>query len=79
MSGQICERRSTLIGTTSMTSDVLRHDLIPGQLRAWTVTGALFVVVEVEGVRCDLLQDGKIDRRYAGFVSRNSEIVVESA
>jgi hypothetical protein len=61
-----------------MTSSVLRHDLIPGQLRIWTGTGALFFVVEVEGVRCDLLQDGKINRRYAGFVSSNSEIVVEA-
>lgn len=72
-------RRSTSTGTTSMTSSVLRHDLIPGQLRIWTGTGALFFVVEVEGVRCDLLQDGKINRRYAGFVSSNSEIVVEAA
>lgn len=39
----------------------------------------MFFVVEVEGVRCDLLQDGKINRRYAGFVSSNSEIVVEAA
>ncbi len=62
-----------------MTSSVLRHDLIPGQLRIWSDTGAVFVVVEVEGVRFDLLQDGKIDRRYAGFVSSNSEIVVEAA
>jgi hypothetical protein len=62
-----------------MTSSVPSHDLIPGQLRIWTGTGDVFVVVGVEGVRCDLLQDGKIDRRYAGFVSRNSEIVVETA
>lgn len=61
-----------------MTSSV-RHDLIPGQLRIWTGTGVVFFVVEVEGVRCDLLQDGKIDRRFAGFVSINSEIVVETA
>jgi hypothetical protein len=62
-----------------MTSSVPSHDLIPGQLRIWTGTGAMFFVVEVEGFRCDLLQDGKIDRRYAGFVSSNSEIVVEAA
>lgn len=62
-----------------MTSSVLNHDLLPGQLRIWTGTGAVFFVVEVEGVRCDLLQDGKINRRYAGFVSSNSEIVVEAA
>jgi len=62
-----------------MTSSVPSHDLIPGQLRIWTDTGVVFVVVDVEGVRCDLLQDGKIDRRYAGFVSSNSEIVVEAA
>ena len=67
-----------MIGTTSMMSNI-RHNLIRGQLRSWSDTGVLFFVVEVEGVRCDLLQDGKIDRRYAGFVSSNSEIVVETA
>ena len=61
-----------------MTSSVLRHDLIPGQLRIWSGLGVLFVVIEVDGVRCDLLQDGHVQRRYAGFVSSNSEIVVES-
>ncbi len=65
------------IGKMNTTSNV-KNALNSGQLRIWKETGALFVVVEVEGVRCDLLQRGKIDRQYAGFVTSNSEIVVES-
>jgi len=64
---------------TGMTSrmDDIQNDLRPGQLRSWKNGLGLFFVVEVEGVRCDLIHRGYFERRTAVFVSKNSDLISE--
>jgi hypothetical protein len=54
----------------------IRHDILPGQIRTWTQEARVFFVIEVDGVRCNLMQDGKIQRRHTDFVFQNSTIIV---
>lgn len=47
-----------------------------GQLRMWdTRKSELFYVIEVDGVRCDVLWEGHIERFVAAYVQSASSVV----
>ena len=47
-----------------------------GQLRKWdTRKSELFYVIEVDGIRCDVFWEGRVERFVASYVQSASSVV----